>query len=67
MPIEAVSTISWPASWIGARSERRTCSASMRQLARIGLAEQQQGELVAADAAQRVLWPDVAPQAAAPP
>ena len=29
MPIEAVSTISWPAMLIGARSERRTCSASM--------------------------------------
>ena len=27
--MEAVSTISWPAMLIGARSERRTCSASM--------------------------------------
>jgi hypothetical protein len=29
MPMEAVSTISWPAMLMGARSERRTCSASM--------------------------------------
>src|SRR5436190_729156 len=29
MPIEAVRTISWPAMLMGARNERRTCSASM--------------------------------------
>ena len=62
--MEAVSTISWPAMLIGARSERRTCSASMASSRGSDLAEQQQGELVAADAGQRVLRSQVAAEAA---
>ena len=64
MPIEAVSTISWPAM-LDRRAQRAAHLLGQHgQLARVGLAEQQQRELVAADARQRVLRAEVAAQPA---
>ena len=64
MPSEPVSTISWPAILIGERSERRMRSASAASSCGRLLGEQQDRELVAADARQRVLRPEMALQAA---
>ena len=61
---EPVSTISWPAILIGERSERRTRSASEASSCGVLIGSEQDRELVAADARQRVLRRQMALQAA---
>ena len=64
MPIEAVRKISFSPSVIGARSVRRTDSAKAAIRSGCVLREEQEGELVAAEARQRVLRLEEAGQAA---